>query len=408
MSLLSRRRVRTLALVSAALAPALVAPGGASAAITANQVPGPNISAGKFTLPLTCKISLPWLGKLQILELPATVQVGGAMPASLGPGQRFYLSQASGRLTLPSWLSTLAPIIGAAQARAYVPQVNIRGAGATPEIVNMAKTPLTANVKLVPGQPISVGLPVTGFFTVGPWKAPDSGTVTLSFQNAIAKVDLQTSSGATLTTVAANCTTAKALGLATIDVGGAAGQPDGLVEDVDVTSFTAPPTGFDNGVISAAYQCSFFGQSFTTAVAFSAISPLSLAAGQKLNFARANGAFVVSPEAVNSLMDRGLTSISGRVKSLNLNADGATPSSIDVVAGKTVTFGPTPLVRGQRAVILVPGSGDLTVGPFTRNGTSQIKVQGGTGVFEVDTPTGTTTVDCTPPTNPRVFIGPTL
>jgi hypothetical protein len=406
MSLLSPRRTAVLTLAAAALS----APTGAHAAITADQVPGPNVSTGRFTLPLQCKIALPWLGNIKILTLPATVQVAGAMPSSLGPGQRFYLSKASGRLVLPGWLSNLAPFIGASQARATVPQINIRAAGAaSTEVVNMAKTPLTVSgIKLTPGRDISVGLPLNGYFTVGPWTAPQSGAVTLSFKNATARVDLQTSSGLTLTTVSANCTTASNLGLATIDVGGAPGQPDALIEDAAVDSFSAPPSGFDNGVISAGYQCALFGQEYTTAVAFSAISPLRLAAGAALTFQKANGAVVLPPAAVNALLDRDITTISGRVRRLELIAEGATPASIDVVAGQSITFGPTTLTRDRRAVILVPGTGDLTVGPFTRVGTQTIRTLGGPAMFELDTREGAASVSCTPPTNPRVFIGPTL
>lgn len=404
---LRRRRVLASALATVGVAAAL-APSGASAALTVDQVPGPNVSAGRFTLPLKCKVTIPWLGNIQVLELPGTVQVAGAMPASVGPGQRFYLSKASGRVILPSWLSTLAPIIGAAKARAVVPQVNIRAAGASPEVVNMAKTPITvSNIKLTPGKEISVGVPINGYFTVGPWTAPKSGTVTLSFVNAIARVDLQTGFGATLTTVSANCSTASKLGLATLEVGGPAGQPDANVE-ANVDSFAAPPSGFDNGVISAAYQCSILGRSFTTAVALSAISPLSLAAGAELNFQKSNGAFALSPEAVDYLLDQGVTSISGSVRSLKVTTEGATPSALDVLGGNPVAVKPTPLVRGQRAIVIAPSEGDLTVGPFKRIGTQTIRVLGGEAVIDLNTPNGVQPVTCTPPTNPRVFIGPTL
>ncbi len=404
---LSRRRLWASALATAGLAAAL-APVGANAALTVDQVPGPNVSAGRFTLPLTCKVTLPWLGNLQVLELPGTVQVAGAMPASVGPGQRFYLSKASGRVILPSWLSTLAPLIGAAKARAVVPQVNIRAAGATPEVINMAKSPITvSNIKLTPNKEISVGVPINGYFNVGPWTAPNRGTVTLSFVNAVARVDLQTGFGTTLMTVTANCTTAGKLGLATLDVGGPAGQPDANV-DANVDSFAAPPSSFDNGVISAAYQCRILGRSFTTAVALSAISPLSLPLGTSLYFQKANGAFALSPEAVAYLLDQGVSSISGTVRSLKVTTEGATPSVLDVLGGNPAPLAPTPLVRGQRAVVIAPSTGDLTVGPFKRIGTQTIRAQGGDAVLDLDTPTGVQTVTCTPPTSPRVFIGPTL
>lgn len=402
------RRLLAAAALTAGVAASALAATPASATLSADQVPGPNVSAGRFTLPLTCKVTLPWLGNLQVLTLPGTVEVAGAMPSSLGPGQRFYLSKASGRVMLPSWLATLAPLIGASKARAVVPQVNIRAKGATPEVVNMASSPITvSNIRLTPGREISVGVPVNGYFTVGPWTAPQSGTVTLSFVNAVARVDLQTSSGFKLMTVNANCTTNPGLGLATIDVGGAPGQPDANV-DANVDSFTAPPSGFDNGVISAAYRCRILGRDFTTAVALSAISPLSLPAGKPLLFQRSNGAFVFSPEAVDHLLAQGITSISGEVRSLMVEAEGATPSSLDVLAGSPVAFAPATLVRGQRAVVIAPSQGDLSVGPFQRIGSQTIRVQGGGAILALNTPSGAQQITCTPPSNPRVFIGPTL
>ena len=407
-----RRRLTALAVAAASIAPAALAaaPTGASAALDPAKVPPIGASVGRFTMPIQCKITLPWLANLQVLDLPASVSVGGAVPASLVPGQKFYLSQASGRLTLPAWLSQIAPIIGATQARAIVPQVNIRAVGASPDTVNMAKTPLVVNgIHLGQNKPISVGLPLSGYFTVGPWTAPNSGLLTLQFAQATAHVDLQTSSGAKILSADAKCTAPSNLALLTIEVGGASGQPDGLIANADV-DFPTPPNGYDNGIIHAPYTCNLNGQSYSAGIAYGAMSPLSLPAVRTLSYVNAGGALTLSEDTVNRLLDQGVTTLSGTVRSLKVNAEGATPSQVDPAAGQNISFGPVALVRGQRLVIPAPASGQLTVGPFTRVGSSQIRVSVGDAIFDVklNGSSTSTAMNCVAPTAPHVFLGASL
>ena len=65
-----RRRLTALALAAASIAPAAlaVAPTGASAALDPAKVPPIGASVGRFTMPIQCKITLPWLANLQVLD----------------------------------------------------------------------------------------------------------------------------------------------------------------------------------------------------------------------------------------------------------------------------------------------------------------------------------------------------
>ena len=119
---LGRGRLGSL-LVGAAAALAVVAP--TASAIAPADVPGIGADTGRFTLPITCDISVPALNNLRVLQLPASVDIQGIAPVQLAPGQPFYLSQGKGALSLPAWLSGLAQTVGVNRADAYVDTVNI-------------------------------------------------------------------------------------------------------------------------------------------------------------------------------------------------------------------------------------------------------------------------------------------
>ena len=132
-----RRRGRLSALfLGAGTALAVAAPG--AHAITPSEVPSIGADTGRFTLPITCDISVPALGNLKVLNLGGTVDIRGIAPVQLAPGQPFYLSQGQGALTLPSWLSTLGGLVTVDKADAVVDNLNIGATGSTPEVVNLS------------------------------------------------------------------------------------------------------------------------------------------------------------------------------------------------------------------------------------------------------------------------------
>jgi len=194
-SMLWRARARALAGVCA-LAPILAfAP--AARALPAQDVPSIGADTGRFKLPIGCTITL---GGLPVFYLPTDVDVQGVAPVQLGPGQEFWLTQGSGSITFPGWLTSLAPILGITKADAKVTDLSIGASGSTPPVINIAegKPFEIKDIAIEAGKPLKVGLPLTGTFDVGPYKAPAGGKVTLAFDHAVAEVDLKSSAGFSL------------------------------------------------------------------------------------------------------------------------------------------------------------------------------------------------------------------
>jgi DNA mismatch repair protein MutH len=190
---------------------------------TANALPEQDVSdigvdTGRFSLPTNCAITLPDFGGVKVLDLGTTVDVQGAVAAQLGRGQEFWLTEGSGSITFPEALTALAGVVGINKADATISALNIGAENATPAQHNVTDPP--AEIKDIPiqaGQPLKVGLPLEGTFDVGPFTAPDSGTVTLHFVDAVVHVALRSAIGFTLN-VDANCTPTAGNALLTIAV----------------------------------------------------------------------------------------------------------------------------------------------------------------------------------------------
>lgn len=359
-------RLGTLAASVAAVA-ALAAPSPASA-IDPADVPGIGADTGRFTLPITCDISIPWLGNIKILQLPATVDIQGIAPVQLAPGQPFYLSQGRGALTLPSWLSGFATAFGVNRADAFVDTVNISATRSTPETINLADLqPLTARDIRITNQPITVGLPVEGNFDIGPYRAPADGVTQLKFTGAKATVDLKASWGLKIT-VRADCKAAASAGggasLLSIAVGGA---PDStpINWQNQPLNFPKARTNWLVGIVNAPYTCSFRGEPLDVGVAVKGDIPLAIKRTQTLPVDNASGAVTIPAETVDRFIAQGHSTLSGTVTKLTLKAQGATPAEPNVIPAGGIPIPPTPLVAGQRLVIPLPATGTLRAGPFT-------------------------------------------
>lgn len=360
------RRGSLAAVAGAALA--LAVPTGAQA-IAPADVPAIGADTGRFTLPITCDISVPWLGNLKVLNLAGTVDIQGIAPVQLAPGQPFYLSQGSGALTLPSWLSSLGGLVAINRADANVTQLNIAATGSSPEVINVADLqPLVANdVKIFPGKPIVVGLPKTGAFNIGPYKAPASGRTALKFISAVATVNLRAQWGLTIQ-VKANCKAAATAGggasLLSIAVGG---EPSD-----EVLNFQGQPLNFPKapnnqlvGIVNAPYTCQIGGSSYKVGIAVSATIPLTVRKNGSLPFAEASGALVIPAETVDQFIADGRTSFGGNVTELTLAVEGGTPNDKNVIPPAGIAIPRTPLEAGKPIVIPLPASGTLSAGPFT-------------------------------------------
>ncbi len=338
-------------------------------AIVPADVPDIGADTGRFTLPITCNITVPLLGNLKVLDLAGTVDIKGIAPVQLAPGQPFYLSQGAGALTLPSWLSTLGGLVAINRADAKVTMLNIAATGSTPSMINVADLqPLAvSNIPIVAGKPIVVGLPKTGHFDIGPYNAPESGVTALKFVSAIATVNLRASWGLNLQVKAACKAAASAGGgasLLSIAVGGPP-KTDVINFQNQPLNFPKAPTNQLIGIVNAPYQCQIGGSNYDIGIAVSATIPLTVKKTGSLPFAEASGALVVPAATVDRFIAEGKTSIGGIVRVLTLKVTGGTPDDANVVPPEGILIPQTPLVAGQKLTISLPETGTLSAGPFT-------------------------------------------
>jgi hypothetical protein len=354
----------------AMLVSALVTPPAANA-IPAEDLPAIGVDTGRFKLPIACTIN--FAGALPVLWLPLDVDIQGVAPVQLGPGQEFWLTQGSGSITFPDWLTSLAPILGIDKADATVSDMSIGATNSTPDAVNLAKDPIKlADIPVEAGKPLKVGLPAPGqnLFDVGPYTAPQSGKVTLGFNSAFAKVDLKSSAGFALP-ITADCKPRGGNALLTIAVGGKPGQPPAKFQGAPL-NFPEPKSGELAGIINAPYQCTWNGQPHSVGIAVGADGiPLTVSRSGSFSFTNASGALTVPKETVNDLIDQGVKTISGTVSELNLEVEGGTPQTLNVIPSQGVTIPETTLARDQRLVVPLPADGTLTAGPFKPSAGSQ-------------------------------------
>ncbi|MFB4308547.1 hypothetical protein [Actinomadura sp. GTD37] len=357
----------------AMLAAALAAP--PANAIPAKDLPAIGVDTGRFKLPIACTINLG--GALPVLWLPLDVDIQGVAPVQLGPGQEFWLTQGSGSITFPDWLTALAPILGIDKADATITDMSIGATNSTPDAVNIAKDPITlTDIPVEPGKPLKVGLPAPGQrpFDVGPYTAPQSGKVTLGFNSAFAKVDLKSSAGFSLP-ITADCKPRGGNALLTIAVGGDSGRPPAKIQDAPL-NFPEPKSGELAGIINAPYQCTWNGQPHNVGIAVGADGiPLTVGKSGAFSFTNASGALTVPKETVNGLLDQGVKTVSGTVSELNLEVEGGTPQTLNVIPGQGVPIPSTALVRDQQLVVPLPADGTLTAGPFKpASGSQNVRV----------------------------------
>jgi hypothetical protein len=363
-----QRRGSLLALAGAVCA--LASPA-AAMAIAPADVPDIGADTGRFTLPITCKINVPALFGVTVITLPATVDIQGIAPVQLAPGQPFYLSQGSGSLTLPSWLSTLGGLVAVNRADATVTDLDIAATGSTPETINVANLqPLVANnVPIVSGKPIVVGLPKTGTFNIGPYTAPPSGVTQLKFIGATAHVTVRASWGLAIQ-VNAYCKAAASAGggasLLSVAVGG---QPNPSTVNFQGQPLNFPPAASNQlvGIVNSPYTCHIGDTDYNVGIAVTANIPLTVPKAGTLPFTKASGALIIPADTVDQFIAEGKNSISGTVTALTLRVTGGTPDDANVIPAAGITIPKTPLVAGQKLVIPLPQSGTLTAGPFKPN-----------------------------------------
>ncbi|NKZ06819.1 hypothetical protein [Actinomadura latina] len=396
-----RRGLVALAGAAAVVLSLVQAP--AAHALPPGNVPAVGVDTGRFKLPIGCTITL---AGLPVFYLPTDVDVQGVAPVQLGPGQDFWLTQGSGSITFPSWLTSLAPILGIDKADARVTDLTIGASDSTPSAINIADgDPFEIkDIAIEAGKPLKVGLPLTGTFDVGPYKAPDSGKVTLAFDHAVAEIDLKSQAGFSIP-IKADCKPSAGNALLTIGVGGAPGLPPAKITGAPL-NFPEPASNELVGIIDAPSRCTLGGESLDVGIAVGARIPLVVKKGGSFAFTEASGALVIPAETVNRLIDKGYSSASGTVTALNLEVEGGTPATQNVIPSGGIPIPRTPLVRGEQITVPLPGDGTLTAGPFTpASGARSVSVRLGSAAadFTFGGGSGAVPAACDAP-SPKVYL----
>jgi hypothetical protein len=352
------RRLRgafALMAVATALAPTT------ASALDPALVPSIGADTGRFTLPISCQISV---GTLKLIKIGGTVDIQGIAPVQLGPGQTFYLSQGSGALTLPAWLTTLGGIATINKADAIVSSLRIGATRSNPATVDLAKL-YDLSVTDVPvqgGKPLTVGLPKTGDFRVGPYVAPADGRVQFRFEGATADVTLKSSVGLKIK-VHAECTASQGNALLSVAVGNEVDASKPALYEGEPLSYPAVAAGNLVGIVNAPYKCDIGGTQYDVGVAVGGVIPLAVKRAGTLSITQASGAITLPAATVNRLMDAGVTSVKGRVDELHLLVDNGSPANPNVLPGGT-DIPATTLQRDKPIVVSLPTTGTVTAGPF--------------------------------------------
>lgn len=357
LSLLPRLRgkLALMAVAAAAMAPSM------SNALDLAQVPSIGADTGRFTLPISCQISV---SGIKLIKIGGTVDIQGIAPVQLGPGQTFYLSQGSGALTLPAWLTTLGGIVTVNKADAVVTSLKIGATRSTPATVDLAKLYdlSVTDVPVVAGKPVTVGLPKEGDFRVGPYVAPADGRVQFRFEGATADVTLKTQVGIKVK-VRAECVASQGNALLSVAVGKEVDASKPALYEGEPLNY--PPVAAGNliGIVNSPYKCDIGGKQYDVGIAVGAIIPLAVKKNGSILFTQASGAITLPASTVNRLMDSGVTTVQGKVDELRLIVDNGTPANPNVLPGGT-DIPATTLQRDTPVKVSLPTNGTVTAGPF--------------------------------------------
>ncbi len=407
----SRRARETVAVV---VASAMMAPSTASA-LNPEIVPSVGADTGRFTLDLTCAVRLPWLGGLKIIDLPGTADIQGIAPVQLGPGQEFWLSQGSGGVELPQWLSALANLGTITRVDVELPEILIGAAGATPATINLAdKYNLHIERARLSGLgTIQIGLPTFGpkdtffgtqdlydqleaenggifdkngqpvdfrYFNVGPFIAPDEGRVQFRFEGAKAEVTLHTILPFFKPRAVANCKPSKGNSLLSVAVGENVDPSKPAKYEGEPLDYPEIPSGTIVGIVNAPYSCNFKYEdgsvdTYDLGIAVGGNFPLAVKRDVGLTFVEASGAITISPETAEKMAMNGITTIEGQVHELNLFADNGVPELLNVLPDGT-EIPPTLINSGVENIISLPTSGTVTAGPIFADNEEETLVVG--------------------------------
>ncbi len=353
------RGVRSALALTAATA-AIAIPTSARA-LDLSLVPSIGADTGRFTLPIKCGIKL---GTLKLITINGTVDIEGIAPVQMGPGQTFYLTQGKGALTLPGFLSLLGPIVTVTKADAIVTSLRIGATRSTPSYVDLAKL-YDLSVQDVPvqfGKLITVGMPQTGDFLVGPYKAPADGRVQFRFEGADAEVTLKSTLGLKIK-VNAECVASEGNALLSVAVGPQIDPSQPARYEGEPLNYPPAPRGGVVGIVHAPYKCDIAGKQYDVGIAVGGNFPLAVKRTGTFSFTDASGALTVPAATVNKMLDDGYTSVQGRVDELHLVIEGGTEPNPNVLPNGTEIPAIT-LQRDTPIKLSLPTTGKIQAGPY--------------------------------------------
>lgn len=149
----------------------LLAPVGLMAAVAAIAMPASSSLAASGSQVITANVALACTLAPGVLNVKGTVNatLSGTVPTSVNPGDSVSLTNVTTSLTTPAaWSSSFASL-GAATASGSVTSFVLDGVGTNPATLNAASPALPFGpVTVVSGQPLSLSIPNTGPFSVGP------------------------------------------------------------------------------------------------------------------------------------------------------------------------------------------------------------------------------------------------
>lgn len=353
--------VRRMRIPAALMAAAFALAPTTSSALDPQLVPSIGADTGRFTLPISCQISI---ANIKLIKIAGTVDIQGIAPVQLGPGQVFYLSQGSGALTLPAWLSTLGGIVTVSKADAVVTSLKIGATRSTPATVDLANLYdlSVTDVPVVAGKPITVGLPKTGDFRVGPYVAPVDGRVQFRFEGASADVTLKATANIKVK-VHAECAASQGNALLSVAVGNQVDSSKPALYEGEPLSYPTVAAGNLIGIVNSPYKCDIGGTQYDVGIAVGGVIPLAVKKAGTLSITQASGAITLPAATVNRLMDAGVTTVQGKVDELHLIVDNGTPANPNVLPNGT-SIPATTLQRNQPVIVSLPTSGTVTAGPF--------------------------------------------
>ncbi len=355
--------LRVLRGVIATAAAAIAIIPSTSSALDPKLVPSVGADTGRFTLPISCQIRL---AGVKLIKIAGKVDIQGIAPVQLGPGQKFYLSQGQGALTLPAWLTSLGGIIAVNKADAKVTSLKIGASRSTPATFDLA-TAYDLSVTDAPvtaGKPVTVGLPSDGStFRVGPYTAPADGRVQFLFEGATADVTIKSGLGLKIK-VNADCVASAGNALLSVAVGPEIDPSVPSLWEGEPLDFPPVASNMLVGIVNSPYKCQMNGKTYDVGIAVGGQLPLSIKSTQTLSITDASGALTVPAATVNRLLDEGVTSISGTVTELHLTIEGGTPTNPNVLPAAGVPIPLTTLQRDTKIVLSIPATGTLVAGPY--------------------------------------------